>query len=191
MSIGNSLGSMILSLYQADWDTTNTPYRLTHRTEIPQVRKKVCVIHGAKTPYQLQCWLSTKGTQNVWYREKSQLSTIYPVSTVSLLAMSCIDLCILTIFFLSYLFPTPFLNKFCWITLHFGLHAAEYRRHSTEMEGKYYSEISNFDLEAVTSKAEGCLPLLGGAEKYLDCLKSISLWSRSIFEWGLNVEEIE
>lgn len=28
----------------------NTSYRMTHRIEIPQVRKKVCVIHVAKDP---------------------------------------------------------------------------------------------------------------------------------------------
>lgn len=33
--------------------------------------------------------------------------------------------------------------------------------------GKKITQKSDFDLEAVTSKAKGCLPLLGGAENVL------------------------
>lgn len=133
--------------------------------------KKVCVVHVAKDPILVTMLAEEEGKTSCATEGRTSNYQLHPMTSISFLAMSYINLYILTNFvYLSYLFTKPFKNKFCCLILHFRSYDCRtLSRHLREMEEKkeHDSEILDLELKTVIGKGEGCLPLLGVAEDVL------------------------
>lgn len=88
----------------------SSPSRLTHGNWDPPVGKKFCVIQVAKDPTPgITMLAGDEGKVKCATEGWNYNYHLCPITSISILATSCIDLYILThVLFLSYVFPVPF-----------------------------------------------------------------------------------